>query len=40
VCTIVALLQGQSFALPAVASWWVALFYLALAGSVLTFACF
>jgi drug/metabolite transporter (DMT)-like permease len=40
VCTIVALLQGQSFALPAVASWWIALFYLALAGSVLTFACF
>jgi drug/metabolite transporter (DMT)-like permease len=35
-----ALLQGQSFALPAVASWWLSLFYLALAGSVLTFACF
>ena len=40
VCVIVALLQGQSFALPAVASWWLALLYLALAGSVLTFACF
>jgi drug/metabolite transporter (DMT)-like permease len=40
VCTLVALLQGQSFALPAVASWWASLFYLALAGSVLTFACF
>jgi drug/metabolite transporter (DMT)-like permease len=40
VCTFVALLQGQSFALPMVASWWVSLFYLALAGSVLTFACF
>jgi drug/metabolite transporter (DMT)-like permease len=40
VTTIIALLQGQSFALPAVASWWASLFYLALAGSVLTFACF
>jgi drug/metabolite transporter (DMT)-like permease len=37
---IVALLQGQNFELPAVASWWVSLLYLALAGSVLTFACF
>jgi drug/metabolite transporter (DMT)-like permease len=37
---LVALLQGESFALPAVASWWFALLYLALAGSVLTFACF
>jgi drug/metabolite transporter (DMT)-like permease len=37
---IMALLQGQSFAMPAVASWWLSLFYLALAGSVLTFACF
>jgi drug/metabolite transporter (DMT)-like permease len=35
-----ALLQGESFAVPAVVSWWVSLFYLALAGSVLTFACF
>jgi len=40
VCTLVALLQGQSFAVPAVASWWMSLLYLALAGSVLTFACF
>jgi drug/metabolite transporter (DMT)-like permease len=40
VCVVVALLQGQSFALPAVASWWLSLIYLALAGSVLTFACF
>lgn len=37
---VVAVIQGQDFALPAVASWWVSLFYLALAGSVLTFACF
>jgi len=37
---LLALLQGQSFAPPAVASWWLSLFYLALAGSVLTFACF
>jgi drug/metabolite transporter (DMT)-like permease len=35
-----AALQGHSFAFPAVASWWASLFYLALAGSVLTFACF
>ena len=35
-----AVLQGQSFAPPAMASWWLSLFYLALAGSVLTFACF
>jgi len=40
VTTIVALLQGHSFALPTAFSWWFALFYLALAGSVLTFACF
>lgn len=37
---MVALIQGESFALPAVASWWLSLLYLALAGSVLTFACF
>lgn len=37
---LVALLQGQSFAVPAVAEWWLSLLYLALAGSVLTFACF
>jgi drug/metabolite transporter (DMT)-like permease len=40
ICALVALLQGQSFALPPVASWWLSLFYLSLAGSVLTFACF
>jgi drug/metabolite transporter (DMT)-like permease len=33
-------LQGQSFLPPAVLSWWLSLLYLALAGSVLTFACF
>ena len=37
---LIALLQGQSFAPPAITSWWLSLFYLALAGSVLTFACF
>jgi len=37
---LIAWAQGQSFALPTVASWWVALLYLALLGSVLTFACF
>jgi len=36
----VALLQGETFVPPAVASWWLSLLYLALAGSVLTFACF
>lgn len=35
-----ALLQGESLAVPPVASWWASLFYLALAGSVLAFACF
>jgi len=40
VCTIVALLQGHDFAPPPVLSWWFSLLYLALAGSVLTFACF
>jgi drug/metabolite transporter (DMT)-like permease len=40
VSALMALLQGQSFAVPAVASWWLSLLYLALAGSVLTFACF
>ena len=37
---LAALLQGQSFALPAAVSWWFSLLYLALVGSVLTFACF
>jgi drug/metabolite transporter (DMT)-like permease len=40
VCAVVALLQGERFAVPGVVSWWLSLFYLALAGSVLTFACF
>jgi drug/metabolite transporter (DMT)-like permease len=40
VCALIAALQGQSFAPPAVATWWVSLLYLSLAGSVLTFACF
>ncbi len=40
VCASVALVQGQPFAPPAVASWWLSLLYLALAGSVLTFACY
>ena len=40
VSALLALLQGQSFVPPAIASWWLALLYLALAGSVLTFACF
>lgn len=35
-----ALVQGHSFVPPARPSWWAALLYLALAGSVLTFACF
>ena len=39
-CAVVALLLGQRLAPPAVASWWAALLYLSLAGSVLTFACF
>jgi len=40
VCVVAAAVQGQSFAPAAVVSWWLALLYLALAGSVLTFACF
>ena len=40
ISAVVALLQGESFAVPVAASWWFSLFYLALAGSVLTFACF
>lgn len=40
VSLLVALVQGGTFALPAAASFWIALLYLALAGSVLTFACF
>lgn len=37
---LIALLSGQAFALPGSASWWIALLYLALAGSVLSFACY
>jgi drug/metabolite transporter (DMT)-like permease len=37
---LVALAQVESFAMPIVLSWWLSFFYLALAGSVLTFACF
>ena len=40
VSAVIGLAQGQSFAPPAIASWWAALLYLSLAGSVLTFACF
>ncbi len=40
VCALIAIFQGQSWALPSAATWWASLFYLALAGSVLTFACF
>ena len=36
----VGLAQGQTFTLPTAPSWWLALLYLSLAGSVLTFACF
>jgi len=39
-CALVALVLGRSFVLPASLSWWLSLLYLALAGSVLTFACF
>jgi drug/metabolite transporter (DMT)-like permease len=38
--TLAALWQGHSFALPAIASWWIALLYLSLAGSIVAFACF
>lgn len=37
---VIAGAQGHSFALPLVFSWWASLLYLALAGSVLTFACY
>ena len=40
VSAAIALVRGQSFSVPAAASWWAALLYLALAGSVLAFACF
>jgi drug/metabolite transporter (DMT)-like permease len=38
--TVVAVLLARPFALPAAPAWWTALVYLALAGSVLAFACF
>lgn len=37
---VVALALGRSFSVPSAASWWISLLYLALAGSVLAFACF
>ena len=40
ISAVLALAQGLSFALPAAPVWWASLLYLALAGSVLTFACF
>lgn len=40
VAALAAAVQGAGFVPPAVASWWFSLLYLALAGSVLTFACF
>jgi drug/metabolite transporter (DMT)-like permease len=40
VSALFAVARGHSFLPPAIASWWFSLFYLALAGSVLTFACF
>ena len=39
-CLLLALARGDSFALPATLTWWGSLFYLAVAGSVLTFACY
>ena len=38
-CAVV-LASGQGFALPTALSWWLSLAYLALAGSVIAFACF
>jgi len=37
---VAVLLSGQAMVWPAAVSWWVAMVYLALAGSVLTFACY
>lgn len=39
-CFAVVLASGQSLVWPTTLSWWVALVYLALFGSVLTFACY
>ncbi|HET9976898.1 MAG TPA: EamA family transporter [Burkholderiaceae bacterium] len=38
-CAVV-VASGQSFAVPMVASWWASLAYLAVAGSVIAFACY
>lgn len=40
VCAVAAVLQGASYTLPTGTAWWASLLYLALAGSVLTFACY
>lgn len=40
VSALLAVAQGQAFMPPTVWSWWLSLLYLALAGSVMTFACF
>ena len=40
ICMAVVLASGQPLVLPTALSWWLALVYLALAGSVLTFACY
>ncbi len=40
VCALIAALQGHTFMPPSAPVWWLSLLYLALAGSVLTFACF
>jgi len=40
VCAVVVVASGQTPLPPPALSWWVSLLYLALAGSVLTFACF
>jgi drug/metabolite transporter (DMT)-like permease len=40
IAAILAAALGHRLGLPPVVSWWLSLFYLALAGSVLTFACF
>jgi drug/metabolite transporter (DMT)-like permease len=40
VAALVAAALGQRFVLPNAASWWLSWVYLALAGSVMTFACF
>ncbi len=39
-CAAVGWIRGVAFALPSTPAWWLSLAYLALAGTVLTFACF